>query len=406
MCSPNIDEYVEKMITRFHIENFKSLVSFDLPPARHDLPQFTCLIGLNGSGKSTLLQAMDFAAHIIMGKVEDWLTQRNWKPSDVQTNLGKRTPVVSFVVGFRNENGIEATWQARYNANQLRCTFEKVESAGRTLLELEAERLALAGPDGELKRGEEKLNLVYKGSVLSVLQLKEKHALLTFVKESLQQLKSLELLSPQLLRKRATAAKDIGVGGEKLSAFLAGLASEKKEALLSALQKFYPRLEDWRVKSLQSGWKDLRVVEDYHGSHTVQAAHMNDGLLRIMAILAQAHSPHTFLLFDEIENGINPELVEKLVDFLIHCGKQVVVTTHSPMILNYIPDAIAKEGVIMLYKTVRGVTRSARFFDLPGMSEKLRALGPGEVFADTRLADLAKEMEHLGNGLPVANSCP
>lgn len=394
------------MITRFHIENFKSLVNFDLPPAGHCLSQFICLIGLNGSGKSTLLQALDFAAHIATGKVEDWLAQRNWKPTDVVTNLAKRTSVVSLEMRFRDHNGAEATWQARYNASQLRCTFEKVVSGGRTLLELEAERLALAGADGELKRGEEKLNLVYRGSVLSILQLNDAHPLLSVVKESLRQLKSLVLLAPQLLRKRAYEAKDIGVGGEKLSAFLAGLASEKKAALLSALQKFYPRLENWRVKSLQSGWKDLRVEETYQGRHTVRATHMNDGLLRIMAILAQAHSPHTFLLFDEIENGVNPELVEKLVDFLIHCGKQVVVTTHSPMILNYIPDDVAREGVIMLYKTERGETRSARFFDSPAMQQKLRALGPGEVFADTRLSELAKELEEQGNGQLVPMSHP
>ena len=54
----------------------------------------------------------------------------------------------------------------------------------------------------------------------------------------LHQLKSLELLSPHLLRRRAAAAKDIGVGGEKLSAFLAELPTAKKEELLVRLQGF------------------------------------------------------------------------------------------------------------------------------------------------------------------------
>ena len=35
-------------------------------------------------------------------------------------------------------------------------------------------------------------------------------------------------------------------------------------------------------------------------------------------------------------------------------GKQVMVTTHSPMILNYIADDIAKKGVVLLYKTEQG----------------------------------------------------
>ena len=115
------------MITRFHVENFKSLAKFDLPPGGHRLGPFTCLIGLNGSGKSTLLQAFDFAGQIVSGKVEDWLAQRHWKPSEVATNLGKRTPVVTFEIAFA-EAGIEAVWQARYNIHQSRCTFERLES--------------------------------------------------------------------------------------------------------------------------------------------------------------------------------------------------------------------------------------------------------------------------------------
>ena len=70
----------------------------------------------------------------------------------------------------------------------------------------------------------------------------------------------------------------------------------------------------------------------------------------------------------------------------------MIVTTHSPLILNYIPDNLAKEAVIFLYKTPQGETKSVRFFDLPGMTEKLKALGPGEVYADAHLTDLATEL--------------
>jgi len=41
-------DFPSTKVTNFHIDNFKSLVDFDLPMAK-----LTCLIGLNGSGKST-----------------------------------------------------------------------------------------------------------------------------------------------------------------------------------------------------------------------------------------------------------------------------------------------------------------------------------------------------------------
>ncbi len=69
---------------------------------------------------------------------------------------------------------------------------------------------------------------------------------------------------------------------------------------------------------------------------------MNDGLLRVLAMLAQTGSDRTLVLLDEIENGINPEIVESLVKVLVATKQQLIVTTHSPMILNYLDDDIAK----------------------------------------------------------------
>ena len=65
------------------------------------------------------------------------------------------------------------------------------------------------------------------------------------------------------------------------------------------------------MSSLQSGWKQLKIQEDFDGAKMeTEARHVNDGLLRLMAVVSAAFSENKFLLFDEIENGINPELVE------------------------------------------------------------------------------------------------
>nr|HPM73668.1 hypothetical protein [Spirochaetales bacterium] len=80
---------------------------------------------------------------------------------------------------------------------------------------------------------------------------------------------------------------------------------------------------------------------------------------------------------------ITPELIEKLVDYLADCGKQVIITTHSPMVLNYIPDDLARRSVYLLYRTREGIVKAMRYFDDPETSRKLDMLGPGEVFVDT-----------------------
>ena len=408
------------MITKLHIENFKSLADFDLPPNGLRLGNFTCLIGLNGSGKSTLLQAFDFLSQMMIGKMDEWLEQREWKKNELVSYLakayrnesahrseppdysGKRTPVIRFKVHFQF-GADEVIWQGRFNSSQLKCTSEKLEKGGETLMEWNEGRLMMVNDEEASRSPSPKAsqmdvsNLVFQGSVLSIFRLNGAHPDIARVKQALLGLKSLELLSPHLLRRKARSAEDIGIGGEKLSPFLAKLSPEHKALLKTRLQEFYPHVKDWQVKGYKAGWKGLRIWEDFAAQTPVDASHINDGLLRVIAILAQAYTAHSALLFDEIENGINPELVEKLVNFLIHCDRQVIVTTHSPMILNYIPDAVAKEGVILLYKSASGETRSVRFFDLPGMGDKLKALGPGEVYADTRLADLATQLAQSRN---------
>jgi ABC-type multidrug transport system ATPase subunit len=159
------------------------------------------------------------------------------------------------------------------------------------------------------------------------------------------------------------------------------------------LQEFYPQVTGFYTSTLRSGWKNLKLSEGYKES-TLQldARHINDGMLRVLAILAQIHAGHGLILFDEIENGINPELIDRLVQALLAADQQVIVTTHSPMILNYLPDEVAREAVVLLYKTPEGYSRAVRFFDLPVPSKKLEALGPGEVFVDTYLEDVVRDL--------------
>ena len=181
-----------------------------------------------------------------------------------------------------------------------------------------------------------------------------------------------------------------------------------RKQLGERLKQVYPHISFLNVKSLKSGWKQLEVQEKYPGELSTdspypemitRARHVNDGMLRLIAMMAAISSQNRFLLFDEIENGINPELVEFVLQQFTTAEQQIVMTTHSPMILNYLEDSIAKEGVIYLYKTIKGFTRSIKFFDIPSLSKKLDFMGPGEAFVDTDLIGLAEEI----NSLPEAN---
>jgi predicted ATPase len=394
------------MIRALHIENFKSLVQFDLPSPSYRLGNFVCLIGMNGSGKSTVLQALDFLAELVrgQGRVGDWLAEREWQASDLPSQFprepsqmivtGKGTrvqlkpsaSVVAFGVTFKFEDK-EVVWRGHFNCRKLRCDWERVEwgSTGNVILCTD-----LLWDDEPEEAWVDTDDLIFEGSVMSVH--KSRHPMIRKIREFLTAFKSLELLTPQAMRRPARKGGDIGYGGEQLAPFLDSLGKVHKEALAQEFNRFYPQVERVDISTARGGWKKLTTQEHFGKLVKIPARHMNDGMLRVLAILAQAHSNHPVLLFDEIENGINPELVEKLVDFLVGMKKQVFVTTHSPMILNYLEDDVARESVHLLYRDENGWTRSTRFFDIPETSEKLKALGPGEVFVDTNLTKLTKRL--------------
>lgn len=242
-------------------------------------------------------------------------------------------------------------------------------------------------------------DLLYQGSILSVykfdvLKVPAIGAILDFS----QGMKSLELLNPQLIKTRSRAAADVGIGGEKLTAFFHGLSFEQKKTILTQLQEFYPQVTSILSSSLRAGWKTITVSESFDTGNKnrleTETTHLNDGMLRILTIITQMQTSHTCLLLDEIENGINPELVERLMDYLVSSNKQVIVTTHSPMVLNYLDDQVAKDGIFLVYRNAAGYTRCGRYFQSNRTREKLRLLGPGEVFVDTTMQEVSSDLEH------------
>ena len=402
------------MIKSIKIDNFKSLVGFEC-----ELSKFSCLIGLNGAGKSTILQALDFLSQLMAGNMEDWLELRHWDKSDLNSKL-TRTSNISFEVVIDSLWG-EITWRGSFNRSSLKCTQELVKlelvgetteasyhsrdlslfkvddaqcSIGQVTKDHDFSELDSKGFQKSLKPDSFPVIFKYSGSVISGLIDNQLSPPLFALKKQLLQLKSLDLLAPDALRQRSRSSeKDLGLGGEKLSAFLSELNKEQQLQLISKLKSIYPTFEQFRILHSKSGWKQLLINEAFNEHQlTTEARHVNDGMLRLMAILAQTQTDHSFLLFDEIENGINPELVEQLVHWLQDAPQQILVTTHSPMILNYLEDQAATEGVLLVYKTPEGYTRTKHFFEIPAMAEKLSVLGPGEVFIDTDLVALVKEI--------------
>ena len=386
---------------RFSIQNFKSLLDFKI-----NLRPCTVLIGLNGSGKSTVLQAMDFVCHLVSPDgLKPWLDARDWQLSDLYCKLdgGKHSSRnIDFVVLMEGK-GDRYEWSGSFNRSKKFCTTESVkrQSDGKELL---------AVRDSHIVEDETKtpLTIGYQGSVLGAYKLGEsgEHAILKDIVAFIRQTRSLELLSPVQMRKRVRGtAQDVGIGGERLSAYLHSLPSPRQMELRLALHdNYFPQLQSILTRAMKGGGKRLLVLEKFPEARSpliTDASHVNDGMLRLLAIMAETLFNKGCVLVDEIEDGFNPELMQSLVEYLTETSPaQAVVTTHSPLMLNFLSDETARESVQLVYKNARGETASVPFFSLAKTKLRLGVLGPGEVMVDVSLAEmsqLAAQPEEVAN---------
>ena len=218
------------MIELIRVRNFKSLGEITLP-----LSKFSCLIGMNGAGKSSVLQVIDFISQLMLGEIKAWLNARGWTASDLNCKLRTESNVV-LGVEFRLPSGELLVWEARFNRRNLRCSGETITVDGQQVFRSSGIDFRIG--DEPRKR----IAFTYEGSLLSRLKDSEIPEQVRLFRDSLRSIRSLELLSMHLLRKRArTEEKDIGVGGEKLSAFLDTIKGADRDKLVSMLKSFYPR---------------------------------------------------------------------------------------------------------------------------------------------------------------------
>ncbi len=376
------------------VGNFKSLDDFQL-----EFSKFTCLIGLNSSGKSTLLQFIDFISAQMKGDITGWLDSRGWEAVELKSKVTNEDAIF-IALGFYYNQEIYI-WNLMFYTNLNKIVHEEIkiildwndESKNKIIFEVEDSKFMI-DKDGEINKGE--IIQEYEGSFLAKLKPELLPDVIVEFRAYLQNIYSLDLLSPRELRKESKDSSMLGLSGENLSAFLNSFDKTQKKSILTNLQKCYPNIVNYSIVPTVNGYYRLEVTEKFGDKIiTNEAKYLNDGVLRLIAIFAQLETKQSFLLFDEIENGINSELIETLMDILIASKHQIIVTTHSPMILNYIDDEIAKDSVKYIYKTKEGLTQSIPFFEIPSMAEKLEMMGAGSAYVDTDLEALVDEIEEV-----------
>ncbi|EOW9344624.1 AAA family ATPase [Vibrio cholerae] len=383
------------MIKRISVSAFKSLVDFELNLDS----KFNCIIGLNGAGKSSVLQLFSYVSALIEGKIDRWLSERGWEEKDVASHFFPTRETFDLVLDIELSDK-QLRWEATYNWKRGLCTSE-------TLTDLANGHQLLRLYQGRLKTKRDTIpDLIFKysGSILSALDDSALPQEAVLFRNFMTNIDSHDLLSPKVMRSGRFASEGkIGSAGEYLISYIHKLDKNSQDILLKNLYGYFPQVVKIETKTELDGTLSLLLTERFYnedGSHTdvvTNAKHINDGMLRILIILASQRSSSRFQQFDEVENGVNSEITEKLVEAFINSPQQVLITTHSPMVLNYIEDDLAKSSITLVYKNKQGHTKATKLFALPSLTKKLNSLAPGDAMLDVYLKDAADEAELLAN---------
>jgi predicted ATPase len=119
------------------------------------------------------------------------------------------------------------------------------------------------------------------------------------------------------------------------------------------------------------------------GATEVPAKEMSEGTLitlSVLTILFNFYSPGT-LLFDDIEAGLHPlaqrKLMQVLKEFAEKYDRQIILTTHSP----YIVDELEAKDVWVMALDKDGITRTQRLSEHPNAERALEVLTTGELLS-------------------------
>lgn len=352
------------MLRRIDIKGFKSLVSVEL-----ELSPLTVVFGPNAVGKSNFLESLVLLARVATERTladafdeplrgypaEAFTLPDNGLPGLLQAERTELR-VEADLVGLP---GLRAGEALRYRvAVQMRPTSGSLEVTDEYLVRLRRDGTPKQKPriervDSHLlirrlgEAGQPRQEIVgLNHALVSNLQFsgRERYPDFDRVRGELGSWK-LYYLDPRDSMRSPQPPRDttdIGARGELLAPFLYRLQVEPKhtrnrDAVARALHSVIPTIDALRVDlDPQRGTLDIVVQQE---GTPYSSRVISEGTLRVLALCAIAASPwsSSLVAFEEPENGVHPRRIEAIADLLTSLvrrdGRQVVVTTHSPVLV-------------------------------------------------------------------------
>lgn len=333
-------------LKKLTVHNYKSLVNFEL----NEPNAFTVFAGPNGAGKSNIFEALEFWSYSYF---------INFLPS-IENIFGGKESFLSFKSDSKNY-GVELKFSSE---------LEHYRKLGFSIS---------TGNHFNLSS--------ISNGVLNYKQVKTPFGDSIAVNKFYGGFLRLFIGSSRLLRVQFSSNYHIVPDASNLESVLKRILKEEaiKEEFLEWLDLFVPGFSNIEIHSDNIGGTDTLLIYEEGTQKPFTKNLISDGTYNILALLTavyQTNEPQ-FLCIEEPENGLNPYVVRKMVDFFRQqCeekGHVIWLNTHSQTLVSKLkPEELVlvekKEGETVIKQFPKGYNLHGLDMDEAWLSN---ALGGG-----------------------------
>ncbi|MGO9085130.1 MAG: AAA family ATPase [Terriglobales bacterium] len=409
------------MIQRIEIKGFKSLADVKL-----NLGNFNLFIGTNASGKSNFFDALRVLQGIGYGfTIEEILngkpksaSSEAWEPirgGSVKADFagvggvnGDAEPTIYFSADLIEEptekrSGLPETIQYSIgiSARHSSVRYERLREGGRDIYDSSPVENYPSWPSFWVRyyagrRGKPPSNSYEKSRPVLTQALKDRSVAVSdkaVIERCIKALGNTQRIdpTPAVLREysKAQLVKRMGEHGENFAALVKAILDDPKARTeyLSWLKQLTP-LEFDDVKVLR-GALDEPLFALTEKGEDYPAPILSDGTLRFAAIAAAFFQPDMpdILTIEEIENGIHPTRLRLLVELLKSqsqiSNRQVMATTHSPVVLSWLMEEDYATTFFCTRDETSGASTIRPLTGVPDFVNVVHGKQPiGELFAE------------------------
>jgi predicted ATPase len=330
------------MLTKLKVEHYKSLFNTEI-----DLEPLTIFIGPNGSGKSNICESLavlsDFRQKLVdmfeNRIVNDFLSHSLQAVNKNQSHIESKfwhgqLDYLSFMVSV-----LQGNERLSLKLGELSVIFKYSEqkilinTLGNVVIS--SQSIVSASDNSDSWKGILQ-NLLFPPDYISgsIAHALRKVCIYDF--------------NPFNLSNEISSTDNMTRTGQGIAYALADILFSNRKSfdeLEERLRILVPNIQRISLLRGKSQTFSLQLVDKY-SENPIPASDISDGTLRILAFLTALYQEDTpsIICFEEIENGVHPWLLHKMMELLKLVstegitGKpvQVLITTHSPVLLNYV----------------------------------------------------------------------